>query len=192
MSPSSNWGSSLTDTSATMTYVSTDMTRISSSDGTSQSKPKKAKTKSGMQSKLAKAIVNSKLFKGNLTISLVDSKDFQHEDFSGLSRHNTAMFIYIEGVNTQPNINSQNGIILLYTLDECKDIMSRAVRIKNMLVNLKTAPDLPKLLVISKTMPDEEIEEAMYFAGAVDVWKPSQLEELPKKLNFMLCSTKQV
>ncbi len=183
MGNSFDWGSS-SDTSATMTYVSTDVNYTS--------KPKKAKAKSKMQSKLAKAIANSKLFKGKLTIALVHDKDFQHEDFSGLSSNNTSIFIYIEGVNNQPHISSQNGVILLYTLDECKDIMSRAVRIKNMLVNLKPSSDfLPKLLVISKTMSDEEIEEAMYFAGAVDVWKPSQLEELPKKLNFMLCSTEQ-
>ncbi len=156
-----------------------------------ESKPKKKKHDQQLESKIAKVIVSSKLFRGHLTISQPQDKHMFSEDISRLSRYNVATYIYIKGVNSLPDIGSQDGIVLLYTLDECEDLMSRAIVIKGLLVSLKASSDLPMLLAISKAVHDGKIEEAMHFAGAKDVWKPSQLEELPKDLNFMVCSIKK-
>lgn len=192
MAQAFDWNNSGYNTTSTSTcYTGSEFDAYKSESCKTESKPKKKKHEQQMESKIAKAIVNSKLFRGHLTISQSQDKHIISEDIAKFSRYNIATYIYIKGMNSMPDIGSQNGIVLLYTLDECEDLMSRAIVIKGLLVSLKSSSDLPVLLVISKAVHDGEIEKAMHFAGAKDIWKPSQLEELPKDLNFMTCSIKK-
>jgi len=139
-------------------------------------KPKVRKTPEKPKSDIILAIGESRLFADYIILLLSKDHDITGADILSLLNYSISARIFVIGqlVDGLPLIGQYKGAIIINALDECGDTMDRASIIKEYMVGIRRDMSSPFMLIISKKLNDEDLEEALYIAGSKNVWKPNE------------------